>query len=125
MPLVAGRDGEWHSDILRGLEWEELSWQMDVEEPNASLDISVALNKRNEAAMKIGHLEIVKTMQALLNPDPTTGVVKYEPVRDKLIELYGSNVDNPECLYVFRFYMGQELMGVFITKGWRTSRPSS
>ena len=46
--------------------------------------------------MKTGHLEIVKAMQDLLTPDPMSGVVKYEPVLDRLIGLYGSNVDNPD-----------------------------
>ena len=46
MALLEGHDKEWHSDILTGLEWEELAWDMDVEEPDAALVISVALNKK-------------------------------------------------------------------------------
>ena len=98
--LLAGHDKEWHRDILTGLEWEELSWKMEVEEPEAALIISVALNKKNSAMMITGHLEIVASMQNLLNPDPSNGPVAYEPVRDKLIDLYGHNVDNPEFVYV-------------------------
>ena len=46
MALLAGHDRDWHIDVLGGLEWEELAWQMDVEEPEASQIISLALNKK-------------------------------------------------------------------------------
>ena len=49
-------DEQWAQDCFRGLEWEILSWKMDVEEPEAAQIISVALNKKNEVAMKTGHL---------------------------------------------------------------------
>ena len=74
---------------------------MDEEEPEAAQIISIALNKRNEAAMKTGHLEIMATLVDLCKPDPT-GVVLFEPVRDKLIDLYGSAVDHPDFLFAFR-----------------------
>ena len=54
LALLEGHDAEWHFDVLTGIEWEELSYKMDEEEPQAALDISVAFNKKNEAAMKIG-----------------------------------------------------------------------
>ena len=49
-------DEQWAQDCFFGLEWEILSWKMDVEEPEAAQIISVALNKKNEVAMKTGHL---------------------------------------------------------------------
>ena len=105
MASLRGHDKDWHSDILQGLDWEELSWKMDDEEPDAALAITIALNKKNDAAMSTGHLEIVKAMQSLLKPSPKDGRCAYEPVRDKLIEWYGCNVDNPEFCYVYRFFM--------------------
>ena len=58
---VQSHDDAWARDCHSGLVWEMLSWKMDVEEPEAALVISIALNKRNEAAMKTGHLEIMAT----------------------------------------------------------------
>ena len=69
LALLEGHDGEWHFDVLTGIEWEELSWKMDEEEPQAALDISVALNKKNEAAMEIDHLEILGRLAALSSSD--------------------------------------------------------
>ena len=65
---------------------------MDAEEPDAALVIRIALNKKNEAAMKTGHLEIMSTLVRLCTPNPQ-GNVPFEPVRDKLVDLYGSTVD--------------------------------
>jgi hypothetical protein len=105
MSLLEGHDLDWFRDIQAGLEWEELRWEMDEEEPDAALVISVSLNKKNEAAMETGHLEIFTAMKNLLNPDPANGVVEYEPVRDQLIEWYGSSVNNLDLVFVFRFAM--------------------
>ena len=74
---------------------------MDDEEPGAAQIISIALNKKNEAAMKTGHLEIMSTLVLLCKPDPT-GVVLFEPVMDKLVELFGSLVDHPDFVFAFR-----------------------
>ena len=105
MDMLQGHDRDWWTDVQTGLDWEELSWKMEEEEPDAALVISVSLNKRNEAAMKTGHLEIFTAMTNLLNPDPTNGIVEYEPVRDQLIELYGPSVNDLDFVFVFRFAM--------------------
>ena len=97
-------DSTWAKECYSGLEWEVLSWKMDVEEPEAALVISIALNKKNEAAMKTGHLEIMSTLVRLCTPDPQ-GDVPFEPVRDKLVELYGSAVDHPDFLDAFKMVM--------------------
>ena len=97
-------DDAWAKDCYSGLEWEVLSWKMDEEEPEAALVISIALNKKNEAAMKTGHLEIMSTLVRLCTPDPH-GLVPFEPVRDKLVELYGSAVDHPDFLDAFKMVM--------------------
>ena len=49
-------DDEWAQGCFRGLEWELLSWNMDVEEPDAARIISIALNKKNDVVMKDGPL---------------------------------------------------------------------
>ena len=64
-------DDAWAKDCHSGLEWEMLSWKMDVEEPDAALIISIALNKKNEAAMKTGHLEIMATLVKRCDSDGT------------------------------------------------------
>ena len=68
--------------MSRGLEWEVLSWKMDMEEPGAAQIISIALNKNNAVAMKTGHLEIMTALVGLRVPSPN-GSVPFEPVRDK------------------------------------------
>ena len=62
---LRAHDDEWAQGCYSGLEWEVLSWKMDVEEPEAALIISIALNKKNEVAMKTGHLEIMSTLVRL------------------------------------------------------------
>ena len=54
---VQSYDEAWARDCHSGIKWEMLAWKMDEEEPNAALIISIALNKKNEAAMKTGHTE--------------------------------------------------------------------
>ena len=98
---VRAHDGDWGRQCEGGLEWEVLSWKLDAEEPEAALVISIALNKKNEAAMKTGHLEIMSTLVGLCKPDPR-GCVPFEPVRDKLIDLYGTEIDHPDFLHLFK-----------------------
>ena len=93
-------DDEWAQACFRGLEWEVLSWKMDMEEPGAAQIISIALNKKNEVAMKTGHLEIMSTLVGLCVPSPN-GSVPFEPVRDKLIDLYGAAADHPDFVHAF------------------------
>ena len=98
---VRAHDEEWGRQCEGGLEWEVLSWKMDEEEPEAALVISITLNKKNEAAMKTGHLEILTTLVGLCKPDPR-GCVPFEPVRDRLIDLYGAEIDHPDFLHLFK-----------------------
>ena len=71
MAKLKSYDDAWAKDCHSGLEWEMLSWKMDVEEPDAALIISIALNKKNEAAMKTGQLEIMATLVKLCDSDGT------------------------------------------------------
>lgn len=101
MEKLRVHDDEWAQACFRGLEWEVLSWKMDIEEPGAAQVISIALNKKNEVSMKTGHLEIMSTLVSLCQPKPDHSV-PFEPVRDKLIDLYGAAVDHPDFLHAFR-----------------------
>ena len=99
-------DPSWADQVDKGLPWELLDPIMDTEEPGAALIISIALNKRNEAAMQTGHTEVMKTLVGLCKPDPRNGLtVPFEPVRDKMVELYGSFVDHPDFHHAFRLVM--------------------
>ena len=77
-------DPSWADQVEKGLPWELLDPIMDTEEPEGALIISIALNKRNEAAMQTGHTEVMKTLVGLCKPDPHDGLtVLFEPVREK------------------------------------------
>ena len=97
---------------------------MDVEEPDASQLLSIALNKKNEVAMKTGHLEIMATLVRLCEPEPD-GSVPYEPVRDKLIDLYGAAVDHPDFVHVFKLVIDAGGLAACIWKTWRSSPRST
>ena len=107
LELVRARDASWADGIERGIGYELLEAQMDFEEPDAALVISIALNKKNEAAMETAHTEVMKTLVGLCKPDPTAGdrFVPFEPVRSKMIDLYGSLVDHPNFQCAFRLVL--------------------
>ena len=67
MQALREHDVDWERLCLAGIKWEILHWKMDQEEKGAAHIISIALNKRNEAAMKTGHLEIMFTLISLCN----------------------------------------------------------
>ena len=46
LALVKAKDEEWGELCEKGITWEMLSPDMDVEEPEAALVISIALNKK-------------------------------------------------------------------------------
>ena len=52
--------------------------------------------------MKTGGLEIWNTLVGLCKPDPKTGLTSYQPIRDKLIDLYGGAADSPHLFPMFR-----------------------
>ena len=91
--------------VDRGLPWELLSHQMDVEEPGAALEIAIALNKKNAAAMATAHTEIMRTLVGLCKPDPHSTVVEFDPLRSRMVDLYGADVDNGDFHHAFRLVM--------------------
>ena len=83
-------DLDWYHAIVGGNEWEILSSEMDKEEPNAARIIALALNNKNRVALRTGHLEMLRTLQSLCNPDPRTMVVRYEGVRAAMFKSFGA-----------------------------------
>ena len=54
--------------------------------------------------METGHLEIMATLESLCKPDPQRNV-PFEPVRDKLIDLYGAAADHYDIINAFKLTM--------------------
>ena len=82
-------DEEWWQCAQYGIKFEVLSGSIDVEDADGAAVICIALNKKNETAMKTGHLEIMNTMESLCRPDPFDNL-SVEPVHAKLIDMYGT-----------------------------------
>ena len=105
LALVKAKDEEWGELCEKGITWEMLSADMDVEEPEAALIISIALNKKNEASMKTAHTEIMKTLVSLCKPSPGSCEVPFEPIRGRMVELYGPAVDHPDFRKAFQLVL--------------------
>ena len=105
LALVKAKDEEWGDLCEKGITWEMLSPDMDVEEPEAALVISIALNKKNEASMKTAHTEIMTTLVSLCKPSPGSCEVPFEPVRERMVELYGAAVDHPDFCKAFQLVL--------------------
>ena len=82
-----------------------LSPYMDVEEPEAALVISIALNKNNDASMQTAHTYIMTTLVSLCKPSPGSCEVPFEPVRERMVELYGAAVDHPDFCNAFQLVL--------------------
>ena len=59
-------------------------------------------DKAQDVAMTTTQLEIWSAMENLCKPDPRSSIIKFEPVRDKLIDMYGAAADDINMLYMFR-----------------------
>ena len=89
-------ENDWFLAVLDGSDWEILDSAIDIEEPDAAHIISVALNrKKNAPALVTGHMEIMRSLVALCEPNPRSHEVPFDPVKKKLLELFGSDVDQP------------------------------
>jgi len=102
---IKARDKAWYDLIKAGIPWEMLTWRMEIEEPDAARIISIALNKKNEFAMKTSHTEIMNSLGEYCDPTPGALEVPWEPTRDKMIALYGSAVDHPDFFQAFRLVL--------------------
>ena len=94
-------DPDWYNAIVGGTEWEILSSDMDKEEPDAACIIALALNNKNKAAMSIGHVEILRTLKSLCNPDPHNIELPYHLVEAQMAKTFGSTVYCAEYLFLF------------------------
>ena len=103
--LLRNFDPSWATQVDTGIPWELLNPRMDIEEPGAALIISIALNKKNEIAMQTAHTEVMHTLVKLCKTDPYSGAVAFEPIRDKMLELYGSTIDHPDFHHAIRVVM--------------------
>ena len=83
-------DSAWYNSIMGGHEWQILSSDMDKEEPRAARIISMALSNRNAIAMRTAHMEIMRTLVKLCDPDPKTLMVPFDRGREHLLKLFGS-----------------------------------
>jgi len=101
--LLRASDAPWAELVEKGQHWEMLESAMDIEEPDAALVISIALNKRNEAAMSTAHTQIMRTLVGLCKPEPNG--VPFEPIRSKMVDYYGAAVDHPDFYQAFRLIM--------------------
>ena len=55
--------------------------------------------------MQTAHTEVMHTLVKLCKTDPYSGAVAFEPIRDKMLELYGSTIDHPDFHHAFRVVM--------------------
>ena len=51
--------------------------------------------------MATGHLEIMRTLVGLCTPSPQGEIVPFGPVREVLLELFGSSADHPDLVDCF------------------------
>ena len=104
MDKLKKHDAAWHTYIVSGNEWEILHWKIDVEEPDAAHIICAGLNKPNDAALKIAHLEMFRTLVHLCEPGPGLEV-QFEPVLYKLRNMFGRDMDSPDWAKAFEVVM--------------------
>ena len=132
------KDEAWAALIDTGVPWEVLASAMNIEEPDAALTISIALNKKNEAAMETAHTEIMRTLVGLCKPSPdydrSSAVAEFETIRNKMLDLYGATVDHPDFIKAFQLVVEaggadsphmsdlQDFTGVFVNPKMRKLR---
>ena len=110
MTKLSAHSETWHHDVLVGLQWYVLDSEIE-KEPGACETIAIALNKKNAAAMATGHLEIMRTLVGLCIPSPQGETVPFGPVKQVLLEMFGSSADHPnlvDCFNIVRSVGGRD-----------------
>ena len=91
-----------------GLDCEVLAWEMGVEEPNAALVISIALNKGQEIALRTTELTAVAVLKGEIIVQAgkdLSQIVAFETVRERVRVQLDSAADDPDLPEVFDFLM--------------------
>ena len=102
MAKLRAHDPEWETLALRGISWQVLSRKIMLE-PNACLTISIGLNKKYGAAMKVGSGEIFRYMIQLCNPAPQP--TPWIPVRDEVIRFYEGAAEDTYLPHAFQYIL--------------------
>ena len=88
-----------------GMEWEVLSWKIDVEEPDAASVISTALNSAQQIAMSQTEVQAIHCLNGLAiaaNAANATSVA-FETVRENARKHLGHVVDDLEFVDLYSF----------------------
>ena len=85
---------------------EQLSWKMDVEEPNAASVISQALNKGHSLALRTTELTALNVLKGEIIVQMSRSVgqrVAFQTVRDRVREQLDVATDDPDLMDVFDY----------------------
>ena len=92
--------------INEGFLCEVLSWKMDVEEPEAAVLISTAMNEISSASMRTTELQAIKVLKGeiiiQMNKDVSQKVC-FQTVVDRVRRTLGPAVADPELVELFEF----------------------
>ena len=104
--VAAHPNGKELAELLQmGMEWEVLSWKMDVEEPDAASIISQALNSAQQIAMSQTEIQAIHCLNGLAiaaNAGQATSLA-FETVRENARKHLGHVVDDLEFVDVYDF----------------------
>ena len=103
---------------MLGTEGAILSADIDTDEPDAAHILSQAFNRKNEAAFATGHLAIMRALVSLCMPAPGTSEVPYDPVKEKMLKLFGAVADQGFLVHAFQLVLTAGGGGSLSLKGF-------
>ena len=91
--------------LVRGLNFEILTWKMQLEEPTAARKISQALNKGHARALETTELTAMAVLSgaAIAQAQGTANEVQYETVKEMLRGELDMYVDDPDFIELYDF----------------------
>ena len=105
--FTATAQGSQLKQILeRGVLCEILTWQMDVEEPDAAATISLAENEVNQVGMRTTEIEAIKVLKGQVIIEMSKDVserVCFQTVVDAVAMQLGPAVADPDLLEIFDY----------------------
>jgi hypothetical protein len=104
--VAANENGKAMAEVIaEGLLCEILSWQMDVEQPNAASTISQALNRGHEIALRTTELTAIAVLNGeIIRLGGKLGTeVAFQTVRDQVRSQLDAVADDPDLPAVFEF----------------------